>query len=62
MKKELPINFSKYTPAAAGDSWRVVIHTADFPKIKYTATVMLNNIQVVYGWTAEGELYEFKAQ
>ncbi len=52
----------EYTPSPAGGNWRIVISTATAPAIKHTAVVTINNLPVVYGWTGNGEIYEFKIQ
>lgn len=53
-------NVWEYTPDANGGVWRAVISNAGGPAIIYAATLTLNGVQVVYGWTSAGALYEFK--
>lgn len=50
----------EYTPGATGGTWRVVISRTDSPTIGHIAMLTVNGLPVVYGWNADGRLYEFK--
>jgi hypothetical protein len=50
----------EYTPSATGGDWRVVSSAQNAPAITQVAMVTVNNQPAVFGWTGNGQLYEFK--